>query len=106
MWDTVWTFKTQRFEIGLEFGPENDLDLSWDNGGAARAGLESGALFAFVARVYVKLDGATVGEDYLGECIYASESDFMRDIYFRDMVRCAVADARRTLTNRPHVRAA
>lgn len=106
MWDTVWTFKTARFEVGLEFGPEDHLDLSWDDDGATRAGLESGALFAFVARIYVKLDGATIGEDYLGGCIYASESDFMRGGYFRDMVRCAVADARRTLANRPHVRAA
>ena len=62
MWDKVWTFKTARFEVGLEFGPEDDLDLSWDEDGAARAGLENGALFAFVARTYVKLDGATIGE--------------------------------------------
>lgn len=106
MWDKVWTFRTARFEIGLEFGPEDDLDLSWDEDGATRAGLESGALFAFVARVFVKLDGATIGEDYLGGCIYASEAEFMRGGYFRDMVRCAVADARRALANRPNMRAA
>jgi hypothetical protein len=103
-WDKVWTFKTQRFEVGLEFGPEYDLDLSWDDDGDIRAGLESGALLAFVARVYVKLDGATVGEDYLGGCIYASERDFMQCGYFRDMVRCAIADARRHLASRPQLR--
>lgn len=103
MWDKVWTFKTQRFEIGLEFGPEDDLDLSCDDGSLI-AGLANGTLFAFVARVYVKLDGATVGEDYLSNCVYASEHEFLQDRYFRDMVRCAIADARRHLASRPHLR--
>ena len=106
MWDKVWTFKTQRFEVGLEFGPENDLDLSWDDDGAVCDGLANGTLFAFVARVYVLLDGAVIGEDYLGGCIYATERDFMQCGYFRDMVRCAIADARRHLASRPHLRVA
>lgn len=105
MWDTVWMFKTARFEIGLEFGPEHDLDLSWDNDGTVSDALARGTLLAFVARVYVKLNGATVGEDYLGGCVYASERDFMRDGYFRDMVRCAIANARATLANAPIMRA-
>lgn len=104
MWDKVWTFKTQRFEIGLEFGPEHDLDLSWDDDGSVRDGLDRGTLFAFIARVYVKCDGATVGEDYLGNCIYANERDFMKGGYLRDMVRCAIADARRHLASRPKLR--
>ena len=104
MWDKVWTFKTQRFEVGLEFGPENDLYISWDDDGATRAGLANGTLMAFVARVYVKLDGATVGEDYLGNCVYATERDFMQGGYFRDMVRCAIAGARRHLASRPQLR--
>ena len=104
MWDKVWTFKTQRFEVGLEFGPEHDLDLSWDDDNKAREGLESGVLLAFVARVYVKCDGSTVGEDYLGNCIYSSEREFMSNGYFRDMVRCAIADARRYIASRPTLR--
>jgi hypothetical protein len=52
----------------------------------------------------VKLDGATVGEDYLGGCVYATERDFMQCGYFRDMVRCAIADARRHLASRPQLR--
>jgi len=106
MWDTVWKFKTARFEIGLEFGPDHDIDLSWDDDGTTREGLERGTLFAFTARVYVKLDGATIGEDYLGGCVYASERDFMRDGYFRDMVRCATAEARAHIANVPILRAA
>lgn len=106
MYDKVWTFKTARFEVGLEFGPEYDLDLSWDDDGSVQDGLTSGRLFAFTARTYVKLDGATIGENYLGNCIYASERDFMKDGYFHDMVRCAIADARRHLARRPHVRTA
>lgn len=100
MWDKVWTFKTARFEVGLEFGPEDDLDLSWDEDGSIRAGLESGKFFAFVARTYVKFEGATVGEDYLGGCIYASEREFMNDGYFRDMVRIAISEARKELSRR------
>lgn len=106
MWDKVWMFKTARFEVGLELGPEHDLDLSWDDDGFVRAGIEAGTLFAFVARVYVKLDGFTIGEDYLGGCVYASERDFMQCGYFRDMVSCAIADARATLVNTPNQRAA
>ena len=106
MWDTVWTFNTKSFQVSLEFGPEYDLDLSFDDDGSIREQLERGTLFAFVARVAVKWNGATVGEDYLGGCIYATESDFMRYGYFRDMVRCAIADARRNLANVPKLRAA
>jgi hypothetical protein len=105
-WDNAWTFKTKRFEIGLELGPENDLDLSFDDDGSIRDGLERGILLAFVARVYVKCDGSTIGEDYLGNCIYASESYFIKDNYFRDMVRCAIADARRHIASRPKLREA
>jgi hypothetical protein len=106
MWDTVWTFRTAQFDIILEFGPEYDLDLSWDENGSVADGLARGTLFAFVARVAVKHNGMTIGEDYLGECIYASERDFMRGGYFRDMVRCAIADARATLAKMPQLRTA
>ena len=82
-WDKVWTFKTKRFEIGLELGPEHDPDLSWDDDNLIRDGLERGTLFAFVARVYVKCDGSTVGEDYLGNCIYANERGFVKDGYLK-----------------------
>ena len=104
-WDTVWTFKTANFEVALEFGPDVDLDLSWDDDGSVADGLARGTLFAFVARVAVRHDGCTVGEDYLGGCIYATERDFMTGGYFRDMVRCAVADARRNLAKLPQLRA-
>ena len=106
MWDNVWTFKTQHFEVGLEFGPEDDLDPSFDEDGTVREGLENGTLLAFIARVYVKCDGSTVGEDYLGNCIYSSEREFMSDGYFRDMVRSAIADARRHIASRPKLREA
>ena len=105
-WDTVWTFKTANFTIVLEFGPEDDLDLSWDDDGSVADGLARGTLFAFVARVAVKHNGYTIGEDYLGNCIYNSERDFMGGGYFRDMVCCAIADARRNLANLPTLRKA
>jgi len=106
MWDKVWTFKTARFEIGLEFGPDHDFSHMRCYDRTTREGLERGTLFAFTARVYVRLDGATIGEDYLGGCVYASERDFMRDGYFRDMVRCAIAEARAHIANVPILRAA
>lgn len=115
MSETFWTFETARFRITLEALPEYDLDLSWDDDGSTREGLESGLYVAFVAKVAVYLDGQEVGADYLGGCIYESVEAFRDHIgckakgygsYFSDMVRQAIQEARRNLANRPTLRAA
>jgi hypothetical protein len=113
--DTIWQFKTARFCIAFEALPEDDLDLSWDDDGSIREGLESGLYVAFVAKVAVYLDGQEISADYLGGCIYESAHDFRDHIgreakghwsYFSNMVREAIREARRNLANRPTLRAA
>ena len=70
-------FKTKNFRVVCDAIEEDDLDLSWDDTGETREGLESGRFIAFVARVRVFFHGQTVGTDYLGNCIYKSFDDFM-----------------------------
>ena len=115
MTNIIWEFKTARFRVAFEIEPEYDLDLSFDDTGEVREGLEDGRFVAFVAKVAVYLDGREVGADYLGGCIYENPEAFRDHIgskakgygsYFADMVREAIRDARRTLTNAPTLRAA
>jgi hypothetical protein len=95
-YEEIWRFETARTAIIFDVAPEDDLDLSWDDDGSTREGLESGLYVAFVARVRCLIDGAEAGADYLGSCIYESAESFITDSsYFRDMVREAVAEARK-----------
>jgi hypothetical protein len=120
-WETIWSFKTEHFRVDYDVAPDDDLDLSWDDDGATRDGLESGKYVAFVARVVVYCDDIELGADYLGGCIYESAKQFIshrdRDPmnrncsimraacgdnavichYFPGMVRCAIAEARKAL---------
>jgi hypothetical protein len=110
-------FETENFIVRASAEEENDLDLSWDEDGSVREGLESGKFIAFVAHVEVihKETGAVLGEDYLGNCIYKSFADFMdhracgrqnRKLakqnkagrcgsYFTDMIHEAISEARK-----------
>jgi hypothetical protein len=114
-YEIVWVFKTARFRVALEVFPDDDLDLSWDDDGSIREGLENGHYVAFVAKVAVYLDGHEIGSDYLGGCVYESVEQFRDHVgckakgygsYFSDMVREAIKDARLTLADRPTLRAA
>ena len=75
---TIREFETENFKVIVDAVEENDLDLSWDEDGSQREGLESGSLIAFCARVRViyKPTEETVGTDYLGGCIYRSLFEF------------------------------
>lgn len=108
-WENIWSFKTAQFRVDFDVTDEDDLDLSWDDDGSTREGLESGEYVAFVARVQVTYAGRVVGSDYLGNCIYESPQQFRKqmDGYFPDMVRVAVAEARKDLcASRPYLRRA
>lgn len=74
---TIREFETKNFKVIVDALPEDDLDLSWDDTGEIREGLESGRYIAFVARARVLFRGREVGTDYLGSCIYKSFEDFM-----------------------------
>ncbi len=69
-------FKTQNFHVKVDAIAEDDLDISWDDSGETRRGLENGSLIAFCARARVYFRGLEVSSDYLGNCIYKSLEDF------------------------------
>lgn len=112
-YETIWTFKTARFEVRFEVAPE-DMDPrdSFDESHADTIDAIDRGLYAwFQAKVAVYLDGHMIGADYLGGCCYLSVQQFcsmhreykQRD-YFGDMVRQAIAEARKTLGNPPQLR--
>jgi hypothetical protein len=128
---TMWQFTCGRFTVKAHIKPCDYLDLSWDDDGEIREGLESGALEAFDTRVSVWLNGAKIGEDWLSESIYADPADFFAEHrgpdpmhrncsamraargdsvvichYFPSMVSEAIADARRWLAGAGMARAA
>lgn len=116
-YDVVWSFRTPNFTIRLRAEPDDDLDLSFDDSGEIRNGLDSGLYTAFRAHVEVicRTNGAVLGEDYLGGCIYESVSDFIDHrivgaqnrayaargetarcgSYFTQMITGAIAEARK-----------
>ncbi len=73
---TIREFKTQNFHVVVDAVEEFDLDLSWDENGSTREGLENGSLIAFCARARVFFRGLEIASDYLGGCIYKSLADF------------------------------
>ena len=73
---TIREFKTKNFHVVVDAVEEFDLDLSWDEDGQTREGLENGTLIAFCARARVFLRGKEIASDYLGNCIYKSLEDF------------------------------
>jgi hypothetical protein len=73
---TIREFKTQNFHVVVDAVEEFDLDLSWDEDGSTREGLENGSLIAFCARARVFFRGMEIASDYLGGCIYKSLEDF------------------------------
>lgn len=113
--ETVWSFETANLKIEAIMTPCTDLDLSWDDDGSTREGLESGLYQAFDTDVRVthKATGAELGSDSLGQSIYERPRDFLAEhvglaaksradgcnygSYFPDMVREACREARKTL---------
>lgn len=107
-WDTIWQFKTARFNVTCDVTPEDMSPVGQFDSDEDVEAILSGALDWFVARVRVTLDGRELATEYLGACAYRSAADFAReerDSYFRDMVREAVKGARLALATMPKLRA-
>ena len=85
---TIREFNTARFRVIVDAIEDDDLDLSWDDDGSTRAGLESGKYIAFCARARCLLDGLEVASEYLGGCIYE------RIEAFEDHRECGAATRR------------
>lgn len=75
--ETIREFKTKRFTVRVRAVEDCDVDLSWDDTGEVRAGLESGKFIAFGVIATAYLDGAKLAEDSLWGCIYCSPAEFM-----------------------------
>lgn len=127
-----YRFKTDRFAV-IATATECDYEPDWLDGEDQRdliRKINCGDLIWFNAEVAVYLDGRKVAADTLGGCCYESLDEFtsshrdsdpmnrncsiMRaargdDVcighYFPDMVRIAIAEARKALANTPRIRA-
>jgi hypothetical protein len=88
---TIREFETPNFRVIVDAIEEDSLDLSWDDDGSTRKGLESGNLIAFCARarVFLKLTGQEIASDYLGGCVYESLNAF------QDHRACGAANRKR-----------
>lgn len=73
---TIREFHSANFSVIVDALEDDDLDLSWDEDGSTREGLESGRYIAFCARCRVFYHGAELASDYLGGCIYESIDAF------------------------------
>lgn len=125
---TIREFNTKNFKVVVDAIEDYNVDLSFDEDGSTRKGLESGDLICFCARVRVYFKGQEVASDYLGGCIYESLDAFMdhkecgkqnaeyeakeraqhkkigstgrRGSYFSDMITAACEEARKTILDR------
>lgn len=110
---TLRRFERCNFTVDVKAVEDFDLDLSFDETGEVRKQLESGELCSFGVIVTVYCKGQEVGEDSLWGCIYKRPEDFMdhhglaaksrKDgcnygSYFVDMIRSAIAEARKNLS--------
>lgn len=116
----IWKFETANFSVVMSAEDEPDLDISWDDDGSVKAGLESGEFVSFCAKCTVYFRGSEIASDYLGNCIYRTPEEFRDHIglaaksradgcvygsYFADMVKNAISEARKTLRDMPRMRA-
>lgn len=119
-------FQTPNFRVIVDALPDDNMDLSWDDDGSTREGIESGKYVAFCARARVihRATGAELASDYLGGCVYESLEAFADHIacgrynrelaakgdtarcgsYFTDMVHTVIREAREQLATMQTVR--
>lgn len=118
IYETIREFRTPNFTVTVDAVEDPDVDLSWDETGDTLEKLNSGEYVAFAARVrVVHADLGTVGEDYLGGCIYSRIADFQDHrqcaaetrrlraagssaicgSYFADLIKSACAEARQRI---------
>lgn len=104
--ESIWEFETKHVLIRVSAISEDDLDLSFDDDGSIRQGLESGKYIAFCARAQCFINGHEMGCDYLGGCIYETTDAFRDHLgckaggygsYFSDMVRECIREARKNM---------
>lgn len=131
---TVWKFKTRHFTIRLNIDEEQGYRYDGDDeDGEIQRKIDDGEYVAFTSCVSVEMNGQEIASDYLGGSVYGEDSysefwtshrspDFMNrncslmreakgqnamiGHYFPDMVRRAIADARKYISDIPTLRKA
>jgi hypothetical protein len=74
---TIRTFRTANFRVIVDAVEEESPDLSWDEDGSTRDGIESGRYLLFCVRARVIHDDlGEIASDYLGNCVYESLEAF------------------------------
>jgi len=118
-YETLWSFKTARFEVILDCTVDDDFDRD-DFDAATLAGMEAGRYTAFAFRVRVLRDEQVLAVEHLGGSVYDNPHEFAehhRDpnpahrntlerrerglpvygCYFPDMVKTCLDEARMVL---------
>ena len=116
---TIREFRTAKFRVIVDAIEDDAPDLSFDEDGSVRRGIDDGTFTLFTARARVIHDDlGEVASDYLGGCIYETlqtfqdhrrcraatralrargDSTAVCGSYFADMVRTVCTDARKRL---------
>lgn len=107
----MYRFETANLIVRATIEPDSDVDTSFDETGETKAKLASGEYEAFGTVVTVSTtSGIKLAESSLWGSIYAVPSDFFTEHrgnpghYFPDMVREAVAEARKALAGMPKLK--
>lgn len=126
----MYRFETANLIVRATIEPDSDVDASFDETGETQAKLASGEYEAFGTVVTVSTSsGIKLAESSLWGSIYSRPSDFFEEhraadpmqrncslmraanggnvsicIYFPDMVREAIAEARKALANMPKLK--
>lgn len=101
-WETIWTFKTDRFTTEVAVTPETDMPEDHFEFDDDIQAIRSGNCDWFIVRARVLMDHKfEIGADYLGGCAYYHAEDFLRDSYFYDMIETAIGEARSYLKKYP-----
>lgn len=113
---TIWEFKTANFRVVVDAIDEHEPDLSWDEDGSIRRGLNNGQFVLFAVRAQCfGPDGVKLASDYLGNCVYERADEFRDHVgikkqgpnigsYFSDMVRAVCKEARQEMLRISSVR--
>ena len=109
----MYEFKTKNFSIVMHAEEDYDIDLSFDEDGSVRKGLETGEFIAFGVVCTVYYRGMEVGQDSLWGCIYRNLEEFRDHFgckpkgygsYFSDMIRESIREARKTINTLQTIR--
>lgn len=97
------TEEFEGFTINLELLPE-DVQPDWDfeseeDRAETLRKIDAGVWLWFCAKVTASKHGIVLATDYLGACCYESADDFVTgSVYYEDMRRTVVDEARRAIT--------